>query len=164
MSAWRSFKLVLELLRQLDDATTLVEVIDQEMRGLNASERKILARCLEGDSVAQVSKAVGCSQATVYRFGWRIVNHLVRQFEDTDAPVSSFIGLLKKAASVVPDRFPAVGTPEWGRMNRRRAELIRKKNRLGLTEDEREEYDRLQRLSHAALEEAFPRPKLTTKA
>src|SRR4051812_16458349 len=32
--------------------------------------------------------------------------------------------------------FPAVDTPEWGRMNQRRAELIRKKNRKGLSPDE----------------------------
>jgi hypothetical protein len=54
--------------------------------------------------------------------------------------------------------FPAVGTPEWGRMNQRRAELIRKKNRQGLTPEEQIEYDRLQRLSEAALEERFPHP------
>lgn len=56
--------------------------------------------------------------------------------------------------------FPAVGTPEWGRMNQRRAELIRKKNRQGLSSDEQVEYERLQRLSHEALETRFPRPSL----
>jgi hypothetical protein len=58
------------------------------------------------------------------------------------------------------DDFPAVGTPEWGRMNQRRAELIRKMNRQGLSPDEQVEYERLQRLSHEALEACFPRPPL----
>lgn len=58
--------------------------------------------------------------------------------------------------------FPAVGTEAWGQMNRRRAELIHKKNREGLTEAEREEFEQLQRLSHAALERAYPRPPLDT--
>lgn len=59
--------------------------------------------------------------------------------------------------------FPASGTPEWGQMNRRRAELIRKKNRRGLSPDEQIEYERLQRLSHEALEAQFPRPSLKSE-
>lgn len=53
--------------------------------------------------------------------------------------------------------FPAVGTPEWGRMNQRRAELIRKKVRGELTEAERREYEWLQRRSLEALDAAHPR-------
>ena len=53
--------------------------------------------------------------------------------------------------------FPQVGTVEWGEMNRRRAELIRKKIRDELSESEREEYKSLQRLSLAAVEASFPR-------
>jgi hypothetical protein len=56
--------------------------------------------------------------------------------------------------------FPIIGTPEWGQMNRRRAELIRKKNRQGLSPEELVEYERLQRLSHEALEAHFPRPSM----
>jgi hypothetical protein len=62
------------------------------------------------------------------------------------------------------DDFPAIDTPEWGRMNQRRAELIRKKNRQGLAPDEQIEYERLQRLSHEALEAQFPRPPLNADA
>jgi hypothetical protein len=54
--------------------------------------------------------------------------------------------------------FPVPGTPEWGVMNRRRGELIHKKNRAGLTPDEWVEYERLQRLSLAAIQRAFPAP------
>ena len=54
--------------------------------------------------------------------------------------------------------FPAVNTAAWGLMNQRRAELIRKKHRHGLTDAEQIEYDRLQRLTFEALERAFPRP------
>lgn len=56
--------------------------------------------------------------------------------------------------------LPEIGTPEWSRMNQRRAELIRKKNRQGLSPDEQVEYERLQRLSHKTLETRFPRPSL----
>ena len=58
-------------------------------------------------------------------------------------------------AATQPD-FPAPGTAAWGVMNRRRAELIHKKNREGLSPEEQDEYDRLQRGSQIALEEAFP--------
>ena len=54
--------------------------------------------------------------------------------------------------------FPPVGTPEWGQMNRRRAELIRKKLRGELNDAERGEYERLQRRSLEALDAAFPLP------
>jgi hypothetical protein len=54
--------------------------------------------------------------------------------------------------------FPAIGTPEWGQMNRRRAELIRKKLRGELNEAEWNEYERLQRRSLEALDSAFPLP------
>jgi hypothetical protein len=63
-------------------------------------------------------------------------------------------GLHNEAMGAVAD-FPALGTPEWSRMNQRRAELIRKKNRQGLSPDEQVEYERLQRLSHEALEAHF---------
>jgi len=53
--------------------------------------------------------------------------------------------------------FPAVGTPEWGQMNQRRAELIRKKVRGELTGAERREYEWLQRKSLEALDAAHPR-------
>jgi GNAT superfamily N-acetyltransferase len=56
------------------------------------------------------------------------------------------------------DEFPDPGTDAWAGMNRKRAELIRKKNRGGLTPDELREYERLQRLSQAALERVFPAP------
>ena len=55
--------------------------------------------------------------------------------------------------------FPAVNTPEWDAMNERRAELIRKDLAGVLTPAEREEYERLQRMSLAAVVSAFPRPK-----
>lgn len=60
-----------------------------------------------------------------------------------------------RGAATPPD-FPAPGTAAWGVMNRRRAELIQKKNREGLTMEELDEYQRLQRGSQIALEEAFP--------
>jgi hypothetical protein len=56
--------------------------------------------------------------------------------------------------------FPAIGTEAWGRMNERRAALIHKKNRHGLTAAEQKEFERLQRLVEEATEKAFPRPPL----
>lgn len=52
--------------------------------------------------------------------------------------------------------FPQIGTAEWGEMNRKRAELIRKNVRGELTESERQEYETLQRLSLAAVDASFP--------
>jgi hypothetical protein len=60
-------------------------------------------------------------------------------------------------AEQVPVDFPQVGTEEWGQMNRRRAELIRKEIAGLLTAEERVEYEQLQRWSLARLEAAFPR-------
>ncbi len=57
-----------------------------------------------------------------------------------------------------PEAVPQVGTDEWSRMNRRRADLIRKKLGGELTESEREEYETLQRLSLAAVDALFPLP------
>jgi hypothetical protein len=57
------------------------------------------------------------------------------------------------------EAFPAVNTPAWDAMNERRAELIRRDLDKGLTPAEREEYERLQRMSLAAAVKAFPRPK-----
>jgi hypothetical protein len=51
----------------------------------------------------------------------------------------------------------------WDAMNRRRAELIAKKSREPLTAEERAEFERLQRISHEALERQFPRPRLTAE-
>jgi GNAT superfamily N-acetyltransferase len=56
----------------------------------------------------------------------------------------------------------AVGTAEWNSLTDRRAELIYKKNREGLSDDERAEFERLQRLSRAAIARTFPPPKPTS--
>lgn len=56
-----------------------------------------------------------------------------------------------------------VGTPEWDAHTQRRAILIDKKYSpsQGLTDVEEAEYERLQELSRAALDRAFPRPRLS---
>ena len=76
----------------------------------------------------------------------------------TTAAPADFGTLPVPAAPVTADDFPEPGTEAWAVMNRKRAELIRKKNRAGLAPDEQAEYERLQRLSQAALERAFPAP------
>ena len=53
---------------------------------------------------------------------------------------------------------PEFDSPEWAEMNRRRGELIHKKNRQGLSGDEQDEYDRLQRVFRLAQARAFPPP------
>jgi GNAT superfamily N-acetyltransferase len=60
------------------------------------------------------------------------------------------------ATSAVAD-VPAIGTPEWGRMNQERAALIRKKVRGELSDDELVRYEYLQSRSLASIEVAFPR-------
>jgi hypothetical protein len=70
---------------------------------------------------------------------------------DSDTPL-----LLTASAA---DNLPAVNTPEWDAMNERRAELIRKDLDEGLSATEREEYERLQRISLAAAARAFPHPR-----
>ncbi len=55
-----------------------------------------------------------------------------------------------------------VGTREWDELTERRAELIYKKNRQGLTETEAAEYERLQRLSRASVARAFSSPALAS--
>ena len=54
------------------------------------------------------------------------------------------------------DHTISVGTPEWDKLTERRAELIYKKNRQGLNEDEQAEFERLQQLSRSAINRAFP--------
>lgn len=56
----------------------------------------------------------------------------------------------------VPTDFPHPGTDGWRRVNGRRAELIRKKNRDGLTDDEKSEYEYLDRNVTALVEHFFP--------
>ena len=56
------------------------------------------------------------------------------------------------------DEAITVGTREWDMLTARRAELIYKKNRQGLTETEAAEYERLQRLSRASIARAFSSP------
>src|SRR5579883_2263419 len=64
-----------------------------------------------------------------------------------------------RATNVGPaEPFPVPGTPEWGEMNRRRGELIRKKVQSGLTPEEQAEYEYLQKASLAAVDKAHPRP------
>lgn len=61
-------------------------------------------------------------------------------------------------------KFPAPGTPEWGRLNRRRGELIRRKVRSGLYRAEEEELEWLQRETLAAVDRAFSRPPVDLRA
>src|SRR5256885_675440 len=57
--------------------------------------------------------------------------------------------IVERLAATVPQRdaFPIPGTEEWGRMNQRRAALIHKKNREGLSAEEKAEYEWLQNQS-----------------
>ncbi len=62
------------------------------------------------------------------------------------------------AKSDFPCEPPAVGTEAFEVMNRRRGELIGKDIAGELSEQERDELDRLQRLCKAAVDKAFPLP------
>jgi GNAT superfamily N-acetyltransferase len=62
-------------------------------------------------------------------------------------------------AARVRDDLLEVNSPEWDNMNERRAGLILKDLDEGLTAAEREEYERLQRISLASAALTFARPK-----
>jgi hypothetical protein len=55
---------------------------------------------------------------------------------------------------------PGVGTEAFEVMNRRRGELIGKDIAGDLSEEERDELDRLERLCKAAVDKAFPLPSV----
>jgi RNA polymerase sigma-70 factor (ECF subfamily) len=50
-----------------EEAAVLAETAQQALKGLNAQEQQVLALSLQGGSVAEVSRAVGCSESEVYR-------------------------------------------------------------------------------------------------
>ncbi len=56
------------------------------------------------------------------------------------------------------DSFPVPGTPEWDKMNQRRAELIHKKVYSSLTAEEEAEFEYLQRRTREAVNTAYPLP------
>lgn len=74
-------------------------------------------------------------------------------------PQSSPTVVPRSLAPVGPPKFPGPGTPEWGHLNRRRAELIRQKVRGGLSQAEEEELEWLQRETLAGVDRTFPRPR-----
>lgn len=63
--------------------------------------------------------------------------------------------------SVIKEEI-VVGSAEWHALNNRRAALIEKKYApgQGLTADEKVEYERLQEVCRAAMDRAFPRPRM----
>ncbi len=77
--------------------------------------------------------------------------------EEIDSEEYQF--LLNKLVRLRRERdFPQPGTAEWGRMNQRRASLIKK--RLfseSLNEEEQEELDFLQKMSLVKVKKKFPR-------
>jgi hypothetical protein len=77
---------------------------------------------------------------------------LIAKMEQFRAELASSLSGRQQDSARDEVAFPEVGTAEWGEMNRRRAELARKKIRGELSEGERGEYETLQRLSLAAVE------------
>lgn len=65
---------------------------------------------------------------------------------------------LHGANGAAHDQTVTVGTPEWDRLTERRAQLISKKNRQGLTDAEWAEYEILQERSRKAIAITFPPP------
>jgi hypothetical protein len=53
-----------------------------------------------------------------------------------------------------------LGSPEWAVKNTRRIELIRKKNRVGLSSEEEVEFEALQAQGLELLQKAYPRPSV----
>jgi hypothetical protein len=83
---------------------------------------------------------------------------------DTSVEHNTLALLMPNGAKPVGEDSIVIGTPEWDTLTDRRAELIHKKNREGLNDDERTEYERLQQVSRTALARAFPRSQLSSEA
>lgn len=96
-------------------------------------------------------------QHNVSLVGEQELGPLIAKMEQFRAELTSSLQERQRDTTGDHAAFPKVGTAEWGEMNRKRAELIRKKIRGELSESEREEYENLQRLSLAEVEAAFPR-------
>ena len=65
-----------------------------------------------------------------------------------------------QAAATDAVAIPPIGSEAWDELNRRRGELIHKKNRQGLDDAEWVEFERLQAVVLEATETAFPRPPI----
>jgi GNAT superfamily N-acetyltransferase len=72
--------------------------------------------------------------------------------------VPSSVGPDPGVAIAVPteDKTLDIDSEEWGELIRRRCVLISKKNRQGLNEEERIEYERLERIVDSTMQRAFP--------
>jgi hypothetical protein len=96
-------------------------------------------------------------QHNVSLAGEQKLDPLIAKMEQFRAELASSLQERQRDTAGDHVAFPQVGTAEWGEMNRKRAELIRKNIRGELSESEREEYETLQRLSLAAVEGSFSR-------
>jgi GNAT superfamily N-acetyltransferase len=70
--------------------------------------------------------------------------------------VSSPSAVMAHAVAAVAETQVDVGTKAWDELTQRRAELIYKKNRNGLTDEERAEFEQLQTRSREAIARTFP--------
>ncbi len=94
------------------------------------------------------------------------------QIDDTSDSLADFYPFQSNATAVprllVPlvraQNFPTPGSPAWSYMNRRRAELVRRKVRSALSPAEEEELSRMQRESLAVVDRTFPRPPVDLRA
>jgi hypothetical protein len=82
---------------------------------------------------------------------------LIAKMEQFRTELASSLPQRQRDSAGEDAAFPRMGTAEWGEMNQKRAELIRKKIRGELSDSERQEYETLQRLSLSAVEASFPR-------
>lgn len=89
-------------------------------------------------------------------------DHQETQEPDASAESHDLVGLLFQEEPIKKDWeiAPPLESDEWLDMNDRRIWLIQKKNRGGLTEEERIEFEHLQKICHDAVEKAFPRPRV----
>jgi hypothetical protein len=77
--------------------------------------------------------------------------------------VESLVAAISPASTEqAQEEVTTIGTPEWDALTRRRAALINKMYipGEGLTAEEQVEYEKLQELCRAAIDRAFPRPRL----
>ena len=148
-----------QAVEDLNEALTRLAAFDPE-------GAKLVRRCyFELLTFAEVAAELGISTATAYRRLKQAEVWLSRELSG-ESLRRELTGQATTSPEVLPASAPQtqtveVGSDRWHQLNKRRGELILKKNRGGLTELERAEYEHLQQLCGEAIERAFPRPKLS---
>jgi hypothetical protein len=153
---------------QITDFIVLMSAIIHErlaeQEGLSKEESDELAK----NAIDDILRTIFCS--ATHSYAWTSWHEVEKDIEIMFGFKLGHEEVIKNGAvptsvnKATGEYVIAIGTPEWDTLTDRRAELIHKKNREGLNEDEQTEYERLQQISRTALARAFPRPNRLSEA